>query len=156
MVLVETVDNLDLFHTPHFDDINPGGMANKAIDCVPPPISFDDYRTNNHHEIVEEDEDDHTIMPSIMEEEDLFSIDTNRNLNDVVYVVTWRGSDELLSASMDALVWTIGSVVHGSSSIVYLVHVFPELKFIPTPRKYTINSHLIYVNFCFLFSIVST
>ncbi|KAK1424132.1 hypothetical protein QVD17_19447 [Tagetes erecta] len=95
--------------------------ANNYFGSIPSPI-------NNHHEIVEED--DYRIMPSITEEEDLFCVD--RDLNDVVYVVTWRGSDELLSATMDALVWTIGSVRHGST-IVYLVHVFPELRFIPTP-----------------------
>ncbi|KAI3745331.1 hypothetical protein L1987_58442 [Smallanthus sonchifolius] len=125
-------------------------MAEKAISdgSLPPPINiinFEDYRINNswsHHEIVEEEEDEEDdyrgirLMPSIIEESsdgngsDLFSSD--RNSNDVVYVVTWRGSDELLSASMDALVWTIGSDLH-ESSIVYLVHVFPELRVIPTP-----------------------
>ncbi|XP_076932641.1 U-box domain-containing protein 35-like [Bidens hawaiensis] len=74
-------------------------------------------------------------MPSITEEGNNSSeyCSYDRNANDVVYVVTWRGSDELLSASMDALVWTIGSDLRGPSSIVYLVHVFPELRFIPTP-----------------------
>ncbi|KAI7731478.1 hypothetical protein M8C21_026902 [Ambrosia artemisiifolia] len=125
---------------------------------IPPPINiinFENYRTNhnswNNHEITEEDEeeddDDNNnnnnrsiLMPTISEgynegkSSEMFSYDSDRNVNDVVYVVTWRGSDELVSASMDALMWTIGNDVYGSSSsIVYLVHVFPELRFIPTP-----------------------
>ncbi|KAF5760437.1 putative rossmann-like alpha/beta/alpha sandwich protein [Helianthus annuus] len=126
---------------------------------VPPPINiinFENYRINNNswsnHEITEEDDEEEEeenddvrnrttrLMPSITEgynegysnSSELFGYDSDRNVNDVVYVVTWRGSDELLSASMDALVWTIGSGVYGSG-IVYLVHVFPELRFIPTP-----------------------
>lgn len=117
-------------------------------DWIPPPINivnFDNYRINNsHHEIVEED-DEHDdeggfrgsrLMPTINEEEystDLFSYD--RNVSEVVYVVTWRGTEELTSASMDALLWTLGDL--HESSIVYLVHVFPELRFMPTPRKHT-------------------
>lgn len=131
------------------------------VDMPPLPpminiINFDNYRLNNnninnwssssssHHEIVEEDEDEKDdggfkIMPSITEEyeNDLFSYDIDRNGNavsDVVYVVTWRGTEELSSASMEALAWTLGTDLH-ESSIVYLVHVFPELRVIPTPRK---------------------
>lgn len=138
-------------------------MAEKDIgylgsdEWAPPPINiinFDNYRINNswssssNHEIVEDDEDEDDddgrfggsrLMPSITEEYDdddgdasnLFSYD-NRNGSDVVYVVTWRGSEELSSASMDALVWTLGNNLH-ESTIVYLVHVFPELRYISTP-----------------------
>ncbi|KAL4585334.1 hypothetical protein LXL04_009952 [Taraxacum kok-saghyz] len=110
-------------------------------------INFDNYRTSNswsdgsHHEIVEEEEEDvggFEIMSSITEENDdgnssdLFSYDIHRNVSDdVVYVVTWRGTEELLSASMDALVWTLGNHLH-ESTIVYLVYVFPEIRFLPT------------------------
>ncbi|XP_024987353.1 U-box domain-containing protein 35-like [Cynara cardunculus var. scolymus] len=134
-------------------------MAEKDVgylgsdEWAPPPINiinFDNYRINNawsNHEIVEEDDDDDDddngrfggsrLMPSITEEYDdgdagnLFSYDS-RNGSDVVYVVTWRGTEELSSASMDALVWTLGNDLH-ESTIVYLVHVFPELRYIPTP-----------------------
>ncbi|KAI3718572.1 hypothetical protein L6452_19449 [Arctium lappa] len=131
-----------------------GQMAEKDIgylgsdEWAPPPINiinFDNYRINNswsssNHEIVEDDDDDGRfgLMPSIMEEyedgdaSNLFSYDHNRNGSDVVYVVTWRGSEELSSASMDALLWTLGNDLH-ESTIVYLVHVFPELRYIPTP-----------------------
>lgn len=137
-----------------------GHMAEKdtgylgSDEWAPPPINiinFDNYRINNswssssNHEIVEYDEDEDDDgdgggferMPSITEEYDdgdasnLFSYD-NRNGSDVVYVVTWRGPEELSSASMDALVWTLGNDLH-ESTIVYLIHVFPELRYIPTP-----------------------
>ncbi|XP_071736205.1 uncharacterized protein [Rutidosis leptorrhynchoides] len=138
-------------------------MAEKQIEffgsdvdmpSLPPMINivdFDNYRLNNwsnnsstsHHEITEEEEEEEVdddggfkVMPSIGEEynndRNLFSFDNDQNVNDVVYVVTWRGTQELCSASMDALVWTLGTDLD-DSSIVYLVHVFPELRFIPTP-----------------------
>ncbi|KAL7604259.1 U-box domain-containing protein 36 [Lactuca sativa] len=124
-------------------------------------INFENYRTNNdggwsggsHNEIeiVEEDEEEEEedvgggrfggfrVMPSITEEydssnpSDLFSYDINRNMNDVVYVVTWRGTEEMSSASMDALLWTLGNNLNDESTIVYLVYVFPEIRFLPTP-----------------------
>ncbi|KAL8228305.1 hypothetical protein R6Q57_015889 [Mikania cordata] len=134
-------------------------MSDKSVEysasdgIIPSPINiinFEDYKINNswsHHEIIEEDEDDDDndggyreirLMPTIIEEtkddngSDLFSYEFDRNLNDIVYLVTWRGSEELLSASVDALVWTIDSYLR-ESGIVYLVHIFPELRFIPTP-----------------------
>ncbi|KAK9065240.1 hypothetical protein SSX86_016623 [Deinandra increscens subsp. villosa] len=128
-------------------------MAEKDIEnCISDDtiINFDDYRINNsswssHHEIVEEDDDDDhdvrrsKLMPTITEEYEgrsagnlFFNSDDDRSISDVVYVVTWTGTEALLSASMDALVWTLGSDL-GESSIVYLVHISPELRFIPTP-----------------------
>ncbi|PWA77285.1 rossmann-like alpha/beta/alpha sandwich fold protein [Artemisia annua] len=56
------------------------------------------------------------------------------NVSDVVYVVTWKGTEELLSASKDALLWTLGKRLLHESTMVYLIHVFPELRFIPTPQ----------------------
>lgn len=107
-------------------------------------INFENYRTNNdggwsggsHNEIeiVEEDEEEEEedvgggrfggfrVMPSITEEydssnpSDLFSYDINRNMNDVVYVVTWRGTEEMSSASMDALLWTLGNNLNDEST----------------------------------------
>ncbi|XP_071705532.1 uncharacterized protein [Rutidosis leptorrhynchoides] len=132
------------------------------VDMPPLPpviniINFDNYRFNKSnsfnnwssssssslHEIteVEEDEQDDAhgfkLMSCIREEDfdsDLFSYDFTRNVSDVhdvVYVVTWRGTDELANASMDALVWTLGNDLN-ESSIVYLVHIFPEMRCIPT------------------------
>nr|GEU58466.1 hypothetical protein [Tanacetum cinerariifolium] len=115
-------------------------------DIAPPPINiinFDSYRMNNnsnswsHHEIVEEDDDDGVYkgsksLPSIIEEYENGDMFSYGNVSDVVYVVTWKGTEELLSASMDALLWTLGNSLH-ESTLVYLVYVFPELRFIPTP-----------------------
>lgn len=119
-------------------------------DIAPPPpiniINFDSYRINNndnswsHHEIVEEDDDYNDddgvykgskLLPSIIEEYEN-GMSPYGNVSDVVYVVTWKGTEELLSASMDALLWTLGNSLH-ESTMVYLVYVFPELRFIPTP-----------------------
>ncbi|XP_057795155.1 U-box domain-containing protein 33-like [Salvia miltiorrhiza] len=50
----------------------------------------------------------------------------------VVYVAVWKDVDETLS--MDALVWTLNNaVIDPSSALVFLVHVFPETKYIPSP-----------------------
>ncbi|KAH6795863.1 hypothetical protein C2S51_036849 [Perilla frutescens var. frutescens] len=49
-----------------------------------------------------------------------------------VYVAVWREVEEALS--MDALIWTIDNAfLDRSSALVFLVHVFPETKYIPTP-----------------------
>ncbi|GAB4826451.1 hypothetical protein Ancab_033346 [Ancistrocladus abbreviatus] len=51
---------------------------------------------------------------------------------DAVYVVV--GKDE--SSSMDALFWTLNNLFPSSSThtqLVYLIHVFPEVNFIPSP-----------------------
>lgn len=56
-----------------------------------------------------------------------------------VYVAVWKESDEALT--MDALEWTLSSaLVDPSSALVFLVHVFPETKYIPTPRMSSLSS----------------
>ncbi|KAL0443063.1 UNVERIFIED_CONTAM: hypothetical protein Slati_2029000 [Sesamum latifolium] len=49
---------------------------------------------------------------------------------DVVYVAVGRQSEE---TSMDALIWTLNNAVDPSSTVVFLIHVFPETKYIPSP-----------------------
>ncbi|PWA51458.1 hypothetical protein CTI12_AA417400 [Artemisia annua] len=78
---------------------------------------------------VEGDGTSNDLMVSKEYSDDMFPYG---NVSDVVYVVTWKGTEELLSASMDALLWTLGNSLH-ESTMVYLVYVFPELRFIPTP-----------------------
>ncbi|XP_059663673.1 uncharacterized protein LOC132309372 [Cornus florida] len=74
-------------------------------------------------------------MESIKEEVEgsLFSYDfQNRDHDDVVYVaVLEKSSDEL--SSMDALEWTLNHAVFNPSTLVFLIHVFPEIHYIPTP-----------------------
>lgn len=68
-------------------------------------------------------------LASIKEEVDgsLFSFDI-QNGEDNVYVAVGKSE-----SSMDALAWTLKHVVNNRSTFVYLIHVFPELRYIPTP-----------------------
>ncbi|GER37528.1 U-box domain-containing protein kinase family protein [Striga asiatica] len=62
------------------------------------------------------------------------SIDFGAGGEDAVYVAVGRhggGGDE--EASMGAVIWAIKNEAFGPSSVVFLVHVFPEAKFVPTP-----------------------
>lgn len=53
---------------------------------------------------------------------------------DAVYVAV---SSSSTSSSMDALLWTLNhAILHPSSTTVFLVHVFPQIRHIPTPCKY--------------------
>lgn len=76
--------------------------------------------------ITEEEEDDDC-------ESTVFSLDIHDNNNDdVVYVaVGHRGRDH---SSMEALSWALKHAVTPSTT-VSLLHVFPQLKLIPTPCK---------------------
>ncbi|KAL9690621.1 hypothetical protein QQ045_011026 [Rhodiola kirilowii] len=57
----------------------------------------------------------------------LFSFDVNGG-EDNVYVAV--GKDE---ASVDALAWALRHAVVDTATFVYLIHVFPVLRYIPTP-----------------------
>lgn len=52
--------------------------------------------------------------------------------DEAVYVAVGRQSEE---TSMGALVWALDNLVIPSSTAVFLVHVFPQTKYIPTPCK---------------------
>lgn len=63
-------------------------------------------------------------MPSIKED-----IDDHSSLDESVYVGVGKGE-----SSMDALTWALKHEVDPSSSTtVYLIHVFPEVTYIPSP-----------------------
>ncbi|KAL0310800.1 UNVERIFIED_CONTAM: hypothetical protein Sangu_2374700 [Sesamum angustifolium] len=63
-------------------------------------------------------------------EESVFSLDFHERGEDVVYVAVGGNKQ----TSMDALIWTLNhAVVNPSSTLVFLIHVFPETKFIPSP-----------------------
>lgn len=87
-------------------------------------------------------------LESINEEIELASAaaDDDDN-NDNVYYVVILGKSNEEESSMDALVWTLNNVIpmpmDHPSSLVYLIHVFPELHFIPTPCTYVRLSLLI-------------
>uniref|UniRef100_A0A7N2LTJ4 Uncharacterized protein n=1 Tax=Quercus lobata TaxID=97700 RepID=A0A7N2LTJ4_QUELO len=75
------------------------------------------------------------LRASIVEEHEhegsLFSFDF-QNWNDRVFVAV--GAAEESSSSMDALEWTLRHVVT-PSTMVLLIHVFPVMRFIPSPWK---------------------
>ncbi|GFQ03091.1 U-box domain-containing protein 33 [Phtheirospermum japonicum] len=60
------------------------------------------------------------------------SVDFGQRGEDVVYVAVGKqGGDD--QASMGALIWALKNAAINPSSVVFLVHVFPETKYIPTP-----------------------
>lgn len=61
-------------------------------------------------------------------ESTVFSLDIH-NWKDDVYVAV----DDHGDSSMEALSWALKHAVTPSTTTVYLIHVFPEIKFIPTP-----------------------
>ncbi|XVF28075.1 hypothetical protein REPUB_Repub14bG0164300 [Reevesia pubescens] len=69
-------------------------------------------------------------MASIKEEDSsLFSIEVNDQADQgSVYVAVGKSE-----SSMDALCWTLTHLVNTSSCILYLIHVFPEIRNIPSP-----------------------
>jgi hypothetical protein len=115
-----------------------------------------DYNSNS--EIEEEDDDEDSdedlfeinlkkeeALDSIREEEEcesscsstVFSLDIhNDKLDDVVYVAVGESS---CCSSMEALSWALKHSVTPNSTIVSLIHVFPQVKLIPTPCKYQIQ-----------------
>ncbi|KAL2932225.1 U-box domain-containing protein 33 [Bienertia sinuspersici] len=85
----------------------------------------------------------------------LFSIDIHNNnpgagggsgrlSDDVVYVAVGKSA-----SSMDALEWTLNNIVHPPKTLVYLIHIFSHLKFIPSPLgggmvpKTQVSPHLV-------------
>ncbi|CAN4089960.1 unnamed protein product [Withania somnifera] len=102
---------------------------------------------NEIEEVVQEEEEEENFYNSTSDlfeidhhggevEGSLFSFDFhNHEEHDVVYVVVWNKinvSHE--EASLDALLWTLNHVViNPSSTIVFLIHIFPQTNFIPTP-----------------------
>lgn len=99
------------------------------------------------------------LLPSLEEEDEelsegsLFSIDIDlhhdrdhdhdrvEDHNDRIYVAVGKNNSE---SSMDALLWTLKhATISSSSTIVYLVHVFPVIRLIPSPCKFLTSSSVI-------------
>ncbi|XP_055815056.1 uncharacterized protein LOC129884800 [Solanum dulcamara] len=78
-----------------------------------------------------------TIKEGHEVESSLYSFDFHNNGNVVVYVAVGNsssGNKISKESSMDALLWTLKHVVvDPSSTIVFLIHIYPEAKYIPTP-----------------------
>ncbi|XP_060183442.1 U-box domain-containing protein 36-like [Lycium barbarum] len=97
----------------------------------------------NEIEEVEEEENFYHSTSDLFEidnqggevEGSLFSFDFhNHGENDVVYVVVCNKNVSQEESSKDALFWTLNhAVINPSSTIVFLIHIFPQTNFIPTP-----------------------
>jgi hypothetical protein len=81
----------------------------------------------------------HEVVPmgTIKEEfeSSLFSLDVH-NWEDSVYVAVGKSD-----SSMEALAWTLRHAVN-PSTMVYLIHVFPEIQLIPSPCKRSLSLSL--------------
>lgn len=110
-----------------------GFKRNQVIDCS---------------EMVDSDSDDlfeinlkeSLVLDTIREdcESTVFSLDIHNCNNDddedddVVYVAVGN-NDEHSSPSMEALSWALKHAVTPSATVVRLLHVFPQVKLIPSP-----------------------
>ena len=100
---------------------------------------------NNNNEIEEVDDSIETI---------------NHNFDDIigneieeescVYVAVGKSN-----TSMEALSWTINNlftITHSTNTILYLIHIFPEIKHIPNPCNF---SSIYRYTFLFLFLLLT-
>ncbi|KAL5574853.1 hypothetical protein UlMin_016552 [Ulmus minor] len=119
------------------------GFPEETSDGISPNEYYKHYITSSSiSEIEEEDEGSSSSipaeikdlfeikkfspMPSIKEEYDKGSLSS---ADDCVYVAVGKSP-----SSMEALTWTLDHVVSPSpSTMIYLVHIYPEIRQIPTP-----------------------
>ncbi|KAG7532301.1 hypothetical protein ISN45_Aa08g000070 [Arabidopsis thaliana x Arabidopsis arenosa] len=82
------------------------------------------------NEIEEEEEDGRRGLESVRESqlEGRSSGTVSMNGEDCVYVGVGKGD-----SSMEALRWAIDNLMTSSSTLLFLIHVFPETRFIPYP-----------------------
>ncbi|XP_010481274.1 PREDICTED: U-box domain-containing protein 37-like [Camelina sativa] len=87
-------------------------------------------RRSNEIEEAEEEEDGRRGLESVREREleGRSSGTVSMNGDDNVYVGVGKGD-----SSMDALRWAIDNLITSSSTLLFLIHVFPETRFIPYP-----------------------
>lgn len=87
---------------------------------------------------IEIEEDEWYRSEELFEIKHLESIyeETGKEDEEVVYVALLGQTTSSSSHDMDALVWTLNQLLDPfSESVVNLVHVFPQLHYIPTPCK---------------------
>ncbi|MBA0672263.1 hypothetical protein Goklo_025284, partial [Gossypium klotzschianum] len=107
---------------------------------IPPTESAHNYTFSSSIREIEEEEEgselfeihDGEPLSSIKEEEinSLFSFDVAARDDDEDNIYVAVGKSQ---SSIDALSWTISHFINGSSTTVYLIHVFPEIHYIPSP-----------------------
>lgn len=92
----------------------------------------------------EEEEDGRRGLESVREShlEGRSSGTVSMNGEDNVYVGVGKGE-----SSMEALRWAIDNLFTSSSTLLFLIHVFPETRFIPYPCLYIYPSRPLVVIF---------
>ncbi|GLU20633.1 hypothetical protein SLE2022_368230 [Rubroshorea leprosula] len=89
--------------------------------------SVKSYITANYEIEDAESADEFSSVNNSEYQSSVFSLDVKRATEDSVYVAV--GNSE---SSIDALAWTLAHYVNLSTNI-YLIHVFPEIRYIPSP-----------------------
>ncbi|KAK4439479.1 hypothetical protein Salat_0282800 [Sesamum alatum] len=109
----------DLYN--QWENYSSSGGGVSEIEEEPSGGEFDQKDGGIHHPIP---------LESIREEVEGSVFSFGGGGDDVVYVALGRQSEE---TSMDALIWALNNEVDPSSTVVFLIHVFPETKYIPSP-----------------------
>ncbi|KAF2306081.1 hypothetical protein GH714_011327 [Hevea brasiliensis] len=117
--------------TAEIDDFHPHEGTNNTAS-----YHHHRYEYTNSSEIEEENsselfEINHGGEPMESIKEEVFSLDVESRGEDCVYVAVGKSE-----SSMDALSWTLKNLVNGYSTMVYLIHVFPEIHHIPSPCRH--------------------
>ncbi|KAF1875692.1 hypothetical protein Lal_00006322 [Lupinus albus] len=92
----------------------------------------------------EEEEEEEKVMSldTIIEEYEydstVFSLDIHNKCIDVIYVAV----DDHGDSSLQALSWALNHADVTPSTTLFLIHVFPQIKFIPTPLGKIPRSHV--------------
>ncbi|ESW26059.1 hypothetical protein PHAVU_003G088000 [Phaseolus vulgaris] len=127
-----------------------GFKRNQVIDCSLSRRSSSSNKSeigdSDSEELFEINLKESLVLDSIREdcESTVFSLDihdcNNDDDDDVVYVAV--GKDEDSSPSMEALSWALKHAVTPSATVVCLLHVFPQVKLIPSPLGKIPRSHV--------------
>lgn len=83
-------------------------------------------------------------MPSIKEEYDKGSLYSSTE-DHSVYVAVGKSP-----SSLDALDWALRHAVNPPSTTVYLIHIYPEIRQIPTPCKFRIFNLMLFLKYRYI------
>lgn len=103
------------------------------------------YGYSSSSSVCEIEEEDSSQPDETNHHGPMATINEEQEGEDSVYVAVGKSD-----TSMEALSWTLKNWVT-PSTIVYLIHVFPEIKHVPSPCKLAIPIYLL-LCFCFFLS----
>ncbi|KAI3466485.1 hypothetical protein Pfo_023148 [Paulownia fortunei] len=116
----EEVPRLRAHYQDQWESFRGGGVSEIQEELSSEVFDMNNNGVNNPLGTIRED-----VEGSVL------SFDFGERGEDVVYVAVGKQGEE---TSMDALIWTLNNaLINPSSTLVFLVHVFPETKYIPTP-----------------------